>query len=113
MTLRLRWVLLQEQEDERQHQQDGDGKHAEGGVAGDRRGGGHEERAQNARGLAEDVVEAVGASPVGIAAFETSEIPLFFFSIYSFISFLLNRPSYPVPCIESSSSFGIFALRAN
>lgn len=51
MTLRLRWVLLQEEEHERQHQQDGDGKHAEGGVAGDRRGGGHEERAQDARGF--------------------------------------------------------------
>lgn len=36
-----RRVLLQEQEDECRDEQDGDGEHAERGVAGQGRGGGH------------------------------------------------------------------------
>ena len=47
MILRLRWVPLQEQEDARDDQQDGDGQHAERGVAGQGRGGGHQEGADD------------------------------------------------------------------
>ena len=54
-----RRVLLQEQEDECRDEQDGDGEHAERGVAGQGRGGGHQEGADDRGGLAEDIVEAV------------------------------------------------------
>ena len=42
-----RRVLLQEQEDECRDEQDGDGEHAERGVAGQGRGGGYQEGADD------------------------------------------------------------------
>ena len=42
-----RRILLEQQEDQRRDEQDGEGKHAERGVAGDRRGGGHQESADD------------------------------------------------------------------
>lgn len=50
---------MQQQEDQRRDEQDGDGQHAERGVAGQGRGGGHQEGADDRGGLAEDIVEAV------------------------------------------------------
>lgn len=47
MILRLRWVFLQQQEDQRRDEQDGDGQHAERGVAGQGRGGGYQEGADD------------------------------------------------------------------
>lgn len=50
---------MQEQEGQRHDEQDGDGEHAERGVAGQGGGGGHQEGADDRGGLAEDIVEAV------------------------------------------------------
>lgn len=50
---------MQEEEDEGDDQQDCDRKHAHRSVAGDRRGGGHEEGADDRGGFAENIVETV------------------------------------------------------
>ena len=42
-----RRILLEQQEDERHNEQDGDGQHAERGVAGQGRGGGYQEGADD------------------------------------------------------------------
>ena len=42
-----RRILLEQQENERRDEQDGDGQHAERGVAGQGRGGGHQESADD------------------------------------------------------------------
>ena len=42
-----RRILLEQQEDQRRDEQDGDGQHAERGVAGQGRGGGHQEGADD------------------------------------------------------------------
>ena len=55
-----RRVLLQEQEDERRDEQDGDGEHAERGVAGQGRGGGHQEGADDRGGLREETIVRSG-----------------------------------------------------
>ena len=42
-----RRILLEQQEDQRRDEQDGDGEHAERGVAGQGRGGGYQEGADD------------------------------------------------------------------
>ena len=51
--------MLQDEEHQRHHKQHADGQHAERRIAGGRCGRRDDEGAENARGLAEDVVETV------------------------------------------------------
>ena len=55
-----RRILLEQQENERHNEQDGDGQHAERGVAGQGGGGGHQEGADDRGGLREETIVRSG-----------------------------------------------------
>ena len=57
-----RRILLEQQENERHNEQDGDGEHAERGVAGQGRGGGYQEGADNRSGFRKETIVRPGNS---------------------------------------------------
>ena len=51
---------MEQQENERHNEQDGDGEHAERGVAGQGRGGGYQEGADNRSGFRKETIVRPG-----------------------------------------------------